>query len=267
LPPGEVYVVPRDGDGEIVINGSLPGKVLSASEELILTFQEGRLTKIEPEECPAARHLQETQIAYAERRGDPNWSNLAEIGFGLNPAVHELQGVSIVDEKKAHTIHVALGQSTFLGGSVDSLIHCDLIVKKPTVYVSGRLIMKRGDWRLNEADWRMDHRNVAVPVGWWERLAAIGRSGVRTEREGGRLVCAWNAGRGRWDSAAVGLDQTARMAARVYDLLPENGGAIAKERLVVDASQVGVPAANIAGLFWVMHQFDLVRLATSREGG
>ncbi len=93
LPPGEVYIVPRDGDGQIVVNGSIPGKVLGPAEELILTFREGRLVDVEPEDVPAARHLHETQIAYAERRGDTNWSNLAEVGFGLNPAVQDLTGL------------------------------------------------------------------------------------------------------------------------------------------------------------------------------
>ena len=85
LPPGEVYVVPQGGEGQIAINGSLPGKVLAPGEELILTFRDGRLAEMRPKNGPAARHLHETQIAYAER-GGPDWTNLAEIGFGLNPA-------------------------------------------------------------------------------------------------------------------------------------------------------------------------------------
>lgn len=263
LPPGEVFVVPRAADGQIVVNGSLPGRVLRPGEELTLTFQGGRLTAIAPDDCPAARHLRETQIAFAERRHDPNWTNLAEIGFGLNPSVPDLCGTSTVDEKKAHTLHIALGHSLSLGGDVDSVIHCDMIIRKPTVYVSGRLIMKKGDWRINEADWRLDHRNVAVPAGWWDSVTHIGRSGVRTERENGRLVCAWNAGQGRWDSAPIGLEGTARLAARVYELLPDTGSPVDRDRLTLEASQAGVPAVAVAGLLWVMHRFDLVRLTTT----
>ncbi len=264
LPPGEVYIVPGNAEGRVVINGSLPGRVLNQGEELILTFHDGRLAEIEPD-CPAARHLRETQIAYAQRRGDGNWSNLAEIGFGLNPAVQELTGIGLVDGKKAHTMHVALGHSTDLGDSVESAIHCDLIARKPTAYINGRLVLKRGDWRLNETDWCLDHRTVAMPAGWWEALSHFSRSGARTEREGGRLACVWNAGRGRWDSASVGTEQTARLAARVYPLLPENGHAIGKAELVVDAAQAGVPASALPGLFWVLQQFDLVRPLTARE--
>lgn len=265
LPPGEVYIVPRDGDGRIVINGSVPGKVLGPAEEVILTFREGRLASMDPPDCGTVRYLHESQVAYAERRGDANWSNLAEVGFGLNPAVQDLTGLGVVDEKKDHTVHIALGHSAGLGGDVDSVIHCDMVAKRPTVYVNGRLIMKRGDWRINEEDWRLDHRNVTPPPGWWDSLGQIARSGVRTEREGGRLMCAWNAGRGRWDSAPIGVEQTARLAARIYDLLPDNGSPISKERVVTQAEQAGVPAVALPGLLWIMGQFDVVRLAMVRE--
>ena len=215
LPPGEVYVVPRDGEGQVAINGSLPGKLLAQGEELILTFRDGRLAEMGPENGPAARHLRATQIAYAERRGDANWPNLAEIGFGLNPAIHELTGVEILDGKKAHTLHIGLGHSVSLGGVVESAIHCDMIVRRPTVYVNGHLIMKRGDWRVNETDWRLDHRTAAVPSGWWEGLAPGAPQrhphrarrqppGLRVER-GPRAVGS-DAGRQRDDRAAGRAD-------------------------------------------------------------
>ncbi len=259
LPPGEVYVVPRDGEGQVAINGSLPGKLLAQGEELILTFRDGRLAEMGPENGPAARHLRATQIAYAERRGDANWSNLAEIGFGLNPAIHELTGVELLDGKKAHTLHVGLGHSASLGGEIASAIHCDMIVRRPTVYVNGHLIMKRGDWRVNETDWRLDHRTAAAPNGWWESIAQVRRSGIRTARDAGRLVCVWNAGRGRWDQMPVGNETTARLAARIYDLLPENGEALSKDDILSLAARVGASPSIVPALLWVMHRYDLVR--------
>lgn len=264
LPPGEVTIAPDSAEGRVVINGSLPGRVLSLGEELILTFHNGRLAEIKPD-CPAARHLRETQIAYAQRHGEDNWSNLAEIGFGLNPAVQELTGFGVVDGKKAHTLHIALGHSTGLSDSVETALHWDLVARKPTAYINGRLVLKRGDWRLNETDWNLDHRTAVMPAGWWEALSHFSRSGARTEREGGRLACVWNAGCGRWDSTAVGTEQTARLAARVYPLLPENGRAIAKDELVAEAAQAGVPASTLPGIFWVLQQFDVVRSLTARE--
>jgi leucyl aminopeptidase (aminopeptidase T) len=42
------------------------------------------------------------------------------------------------------TIHIALGDNKSMGGNVDVPIHLDGIVKKPTVYFDGKLIMKNG---------------------------------------------------------------------------------------------------------------------------
>ncbi len=259
LPPGEIYFVPRDGSGEVVINGALPGKLLGAGEELLLTFHQGRLVTMQPEDGPAARHLHATQIAHAERRGDANWTNLAEVGFGLNPAILELTGASLPDQKRAHTVHIALGHSASLGGDVASIIHCDLVIRKPTVFVNGRLILKRGDWRINETDWRLDHRTITVPSGWWDSLSQVRRSGVRAQRDGVRLVCPWNAGGGRWESTPVGNEQTARLAARFYDLLPEGGGGVDVEAVLVAAEHVGIPDTVLPGLVWIMGLYDLVR--------
>lgn len=260
LPPGEVYIVPRDGEGQVIVNGSLPGKVLGQGEELFLTFRDGQLVEMQPEAGPAARHLRTTQIAYAERRGDSHWANLAEIGFGLNPDIPTLSGVELSDDKKAHTLHIGLGQSTSLGGSVESTIHCGLVLRRPTVYVNGHLIMKRGDWRINEGDWRQDYRTVVVPETWWPGFTHVRRSGIRTERENSRLVCVWDAGRGQWDSIPVGNEQTARLAARLYDLLPDGGAAISKDALLEAVVRAGFPFSATPNVLWVMHQYDLVRL-------
>ncbi len=265
LPPGEVYITPHEAEGRLVVNGSLPGRVLNQGEEMILTFRGGRLVEIAPEDCPAARYLREIQSTYAARWGSHDWSSLAEIGFGLNPAVHAFTGIGVVDEKKAHTMHVALGPEAGFSSDMPMAVHCDLVIKKPTVYVNGRQVLKRGDWRLNEADWRLDHRTVAAPVGWWEALSHLGRGGVRTERESGRLACVWDGGRGRWDSVAVGIEHTARLAARIYDLLPDDGSVLDKADLIADAAQAGIPTNVLPGLFWVLQQFDLVRLLTARE--
>ena len=101
---------------------------------------------------------------------------------------------------------------------------------------------------------------MEAPTWWWSRLTQIGRSGIRTERDAGRLLCVWNAGRGRWDNATVGVESTARWAARLYDLLPDGGGTLARDLLVAGAERAGIPEAILPGLLWVLHRFDLVRL-------
>jgi hypothetical protein len=264
LPPGETYVVPQDGNGKIVINGSMPGRVLVPGEDLILTFRDGKLVEMQPDDSPAVRFLYETQISHAQRLGDPNWSNLAEVGFGLNPAVRDLTGIGLVDAKKADTVHVGLGHSASLGGDVDSVIKCDLVTERPTVILDGKVLLEMGQWRVNEPDWRPDHRNVLFPGGWWESITAIYRSGVRAERDHDRLVCHWNTGPGRRDSTPVGSEPTARLAAKFYDLLPERRDRTTVEELLVRAEQAGLERNTIPALLWVLRQYDLVRLPGER---
>jgi leucyl aminopeptidase (aminopeptidase T) len=260
LPPGETYIVPLSAEGDIVINGSVPGRVLLPHEELTLSFQQGRLTDMQPEDGTAARYLAETQIAQAERMGDPNWTNLAELGFGVNPAVKSLTGIGLVDEKKDGTIHIALGDSTSLGGQVDSAIHCDVVVEKPTVLVDGTPLLVRGWWQVETQDWLPDHRKTTLSPGWWERVRLVRRSGVRAERLGDQLVRQWNAGPGRWDQTPVGCEVTARLAARLYQLVPTRRETIPRQVLVQKASQLDLDEPTVAALLWIMQQYDLVRL-------
>jgi hypothetical protein len=267
VPPGEVYVVPQGGEGVIAVNGSLPGRVLAPGEELLLVFRAGWLHEMRPKTGAAARYLHETQISYAQDRGDREWMNLAEIGFGLNPAVHELIGVPLVDGKKANTVHIALGHSASLGGNVDSVIHCEMVIEGPTVRVDGRTLLEAGQWRVSEADWRADHRTASPPAGWWESLSGVRRGAMHAERDQGRLVCRWKSGRGRWDSIPVGAELTARLAARLYDLLPDDSQPVEKAALLASltgAERIGLDGAVLPGLLWIMRQYDVIRFVGER---
>ena len=257
LPPGEVYVVPRDGEGQVAINGSLPGKLLAQGEDLILTFREGRLAEMGPENGPAARHLRATQIAYAERRDDANWPNLAEIGFGLNPAIHDLTGVGTW-KKKAHTLHVGLGHSVSLGGDVDSVVHCDMS-QALTVYVSGQLILKRGDWRVNETDWRLDHRNVTAPSGWWRasRRCVAAVSALRATRAAGAACGTLAAGGGIRCRSATRRPPAWPRGSTIC--CPSTAAPWARMMSWRWAARAGAPPSIVPALLWVMHRYDLVR--------
>ena len=260
LPPGETFIVPRGGTGEIAINGSIPGMVLTGRDSIVLTFENGHMTAMSPNDSPPARHLYNTQIAHAVAQGDANWSNLAEIGFGANPSVKSLIGIELIDEKKADTIHIALGESRPLGGSVDSTIHCDLVIEEPTVYIDGLPILEQGQWRLQETDWVLDHRHVDLPAAWWEQIDWIQRTGSRAETVENRLVRHWGSSSGRRNSLPVGADATAKMAARVYGILPEHGEAIDTVTLTRQVQHIGVDPANLPAIIAILERFDLVRV-------
>ncbi len=260
LPPGEAFAIPFQARGEVAINGSLPGRVLDVGEELVLAFENGRLRSIAPENSDAARHLQTSQIERAEKQNDRNWTNLAEIGIGLNPTIDCLRGIPIHDEKKAGTAHIALGNNTLLGGAVDSTIHCDLVIEAPTVTIDGKPILVQGRWALIPEDWLLDHRQVEVPYGWWEGIQSVRRSGSRGDKENGRLQRRWTSRSGQRAPFPVGRDQTARMAQRLYGLLQAVEGNLLREVLIAQAGQESIDAWEIPGLLWVLLQYDLIRV-------
>ena len=69
--------------------------------------------------------------------------NIAEFGIGTNDSA-KLSGVLLEDEKVMGTVHLALGNNITMGGTFNVPIHLDGIIKKPTVYLDGKLLMKSG---------------------------------------------------------------------------------------------------------------------------
>ena len=69
--------------------------------------------------------------------------NIAELGIGTNDKV-KLSGNLLEDEKVLGTVHIALGNNKSMGGNISVPIHVDGVIKKPTVYFDGKIIMKNG---------------------------------------------------------------------------------------------------------------------------
>jgi leucyl aminopeptidase (aminopeptidase T) len=73
----------------------------------------------------------------------PSRRNVAEFSIGTNPTTR-LSGNILEDEKVLGTCHVAVGDSKSLYGKVDSDVHQDFIIRKPTIHFDNTLIMKEG---------------------------------------------------------------------------------------------------------------------------
>lgn len=266
LPPGETFIFPTGGDGAIAINGSLPGMVLAGKESIVLHFEHGHLVRWWPEEGVATHHLFATQLNAAREAGDPNWSNLAEIGFGVNPLIENLLGVQIHDEKKSGTLHIALGGNAALGGHVESTIHCDMVVEQPTVYVDGLPFLEKGAFCIDTPTWLLDVYTLqngvpgGMPAGWWQNVKSVHRSVARVEQNDGQLHRVWMLKSGRQGRLPVGSEQSTRLAARLYGILPENAMPIDSEELVKRASQTGLPATLAPACIWLLLRYDLVRV-------
>lgn len=266
IPPGETYVAPLEdsAEGSIVIDGSQPGYVFD-EDELILHFQHGRLQSWAPVDSPAADHFVAQQVEHARREGDSNWRNLAEIGIGVNPKVGQLSGSPLLDEKKLGTIHIALGDSTDMGGLVTSAIHCDMVTRTPRVLLDGKTIVADGSLVLDVAQWREDYRNLVVEQAWEPDTvveATVTRCEVDAERTLWRM---WDTSAGRVCSVPVGSRATAPTIARVHNTLVQLGQPLTVGALADHIPQL--PLVEVLQITQLLRRYGLLRVGTLEEQG
>jgi hypothetical protein len=154
VPGGETFCCPRPDDvnGDICINGSVPGFRLGPGEDVVLNFRQGKLISWKGNPSSPAIEFFSREQREAERRSDENWNTFAELGIGLNSAVTLLNGNSLFDEKAAGTIHVAIGDNSAFGHDIISRVHHDLVTTSPTLTLGGKTLMSRGEL-LGEGLW------------------------------------------------------------------------------------------------------------------
>ncbi len=147
IPPGETFCCPDPVtvDGEICINGSVPGHVMAQGEETLLTFEQGKLVdwKCSSPGSPSDRFFDERKQR-SEAIHDRNWNTFAELGIGLNPAIAVLTGNPLFDEKAMGTIHIAIGDNHAFGHHIESQIHDDLVTWRPSLRLNGATVIDRG---------------------------------------------------------------------------------------------------------------------------
>jgi hypothetical protein len=232
LPAAETFIAPLEGTarGSVIVDGSLPGYVIPRGAGICLEFDGGRLVDYRSAD-PRCVQIIDGLRDFAQSQNDANWCNLAEVGLGVNPAVRLLTGVEVLDEKKYGTAHVALGESEWFGGTVSSVIHNDLIIRRPLVRVDGKTIVGGGRIQAAWADWQQDHRTLEVSEGWRAGFRTVARSATRGERIAGLLRREWVDGRGELRELQVGTPDSARKAAALYNSLPSVGGRLTLDGL------------------------------------
>jgi leucyl aminopeptidase (aminopeptidase T) len=136
FPSGEVFAAPhRDGaDGVLVADLTIPYTVDGLVDAPVtLRFEQGRVVSIEGGR--AAQMLREL-VADAGQGADV----IAELGIGLHPGLSP-RGHTMLDEKAAHTAHVAIGRNTgSFQGDNEAAIHVDCIFSEPEVEADGRRV-------------------------------------------------------------------------------------------------------------------------------
>ncbi len=150
FPLGEVCVAPlrSSAKGRVRIDGSFPGRAIHLGRELLLSVQKGQATCLNKNSCPASLFW-EGRRTVAERDGDLDWNQISEIGFGLNKRVTSFSGSPTVDEKMYGSAHIAIGYNEFIRGTIKSKEHLDFVMKRPTVVVDGKTILKNGRLKID----------------------------------------------------------------------------------------------------------------------
>ncbi len=135
LPCGEGFISPKDGNGTLLVDGSMAGIGL-VDEPVQLVVEGGHLTSARGGQGMAFMEL-------LTEHGDDG-TNIAELGVGTNEKA-KLTGEVLEDEKILGTIHVAFGASAGIGGTVQVPVHLDCVVMKPTLELDGEVLVRDGE--------------------------------------------------------------------------------------------------------------------------
>ncbi len=137
LPPGEAPTCPLEGttNGTIVFDYSMDS-LGRLSTPLALNVQDGRVVSVNggTEEVHAIERLFER---------DQTTRNIAEFAIGTNPNAR-LIGNLAEDKKLLGTVHFAIGDNESLGGQVQSSVHLDGLMLKPTVIADKKMLVENG---------------------------------------------------------------------------------------------------------------------------
>jgi aminopeptidase len=148
LPDGEVWSCVTNCHGTYIVDGIL-GDHFSQKYGLL-------------DETPLTIHIKDGRVKYVACSNeslkadfekyiatDENANRVGEFALGTNLALTHLIGNLLQDEKYPG-VHIAVGHCypERTGVTWDSRVHCDAVIRKPTVIVDGRKIMDAGRYLL-----------------------------------------------------------------------------------------------------------------------
>ena len=134
VPNIEANISPVEGTsrGLLVVDGSIPYYGIGVIREpIVCRIRDGFVIEIEGGE-PAA--FLNSLLA---RQRDRYVYNIAQFAIGLNPECRRFTGEMLNDEGVNGTIHIGIGTSANLGGTVQAKTHFDAIIQSPTVWLDG----------------------------------------------------------------------------------------------------------------------------------
>jgi aminopeptidase len=145
LPAGETYAAPVEGtaDGVIVAEA---GWYPNLDEDMVFRFDGGLVVRLEGggkvgDEFRELLQLESDEETYKPRR------NLAELGIGTNPNAKQPDNV-LEAEKIKGTVHLAIGDSSHMGGKVVADLHEDFVIPQPDLVFDDKLVIEGGVWKV-----------------------------------------------------------------------------------------------------------------------
>ena len=138
LPAGEAYVAPVEAksNGMVVVDGSF-APVGAVATPVVVEVRKGAIARLR-----GNRQLSAIFKKYGRRE-----RTLCEFGIGTNYKA-KITGNVLEDEKVLGTIHVAFGNNLAFGGKNKASIHLDAVVRKPSVWLDDRLIIRKGTFLI-----------------------------------------------------------------------------------------------------------------------
>lgn len=142
----EVPCPPVEGtaEGILVIDGTILGSTeldRVVKEPITLKIKEGRIIEILGGKD--AKDLEKIL-----KNSNSNAKVVAELGIGTNHKVKKLRGIR-KDDAMLGTLHIGFGKNNHIGGQMESVVHIDLMVKKPTLELDGSVIIEKGEFKMN----------------------------------------------------------------------------------------------------------------------
>ncbi|MBS7655497.1 hypothetical protein KEJ50_03245 [Candidatus Bathyarchaeota archaeon] len=159
LPAGEIFVSPVVGSskGVLIIDGSISmEKTVLLKSPVKIEVENGYIKKISGgSEAETLKRLIKKASVQPYKLAENgilskdkaleysrNAMHIGEFGLGLNDKA-KIVGNVLEDEKVLGTIHIAIGSN--YDEDAQALIHYDCVIKKPSVFIDGKPLMKNGE--------------------------------------------------------------------------------------------------------------------------
>lgn len=135
LPSGEVFIAPLEGqtNGTIVVDASIGG-VGKVDKNVKIDVKNGFISDVNGGKAANK---------FKKSLKNKLYKNVAELGIGTNYKA-KITGNILEDEKVAGTCHIAFGNNKHFGGRINVPFHVDVVIKNPTIYADGILVMEGG---------------------------------------------------------------------------------------------------------------------------